>query len=175
MDSNENSIKWFAARTRFGQELGIKKSLETLGIEHFIPTRPRKNYRGVLKEQPVIPNLVFIRASKPAACQLREERRLPINYLFDYANHAMMIVPDKQMEDFQRVFELPGKDGGLVDQPLNLGERIRVSRGALKGVEGQVLELDGKLYVVAGLCGFVYAKARIPRSCLERINAENQG
>lgn len=37
---------WFAARTRFGQEAGIRRRLESLGVESFIPTVVRKNSRG---------------------------------------------------------------------------------------------------------------------------------
>jgi len=56
-----------------------------------------------------------------------------------------------------------------VDQPLSVGERVRVTRGALKGVEGRVLELQGRTYVVVGLINCLYARARVPRAWLEKI------
>jgi len=78
-------------------------------------------------------------------------------------------VRDKEMEDFRRVFDLSLEEGGLVDQPLSVGERVRVTRGALKGVEGRVLELQGRTYVVVGLINCLYARARVPRAWLEKI------
>lgn len=164
-----NAPAWYAARTGFGQELHVRDRLETLGVEHFIPSRKRRNSRGKVREQAVVCNLVFIHATKQEACELKTEERLPVNYLFDYARHTMLTVPDKQMEDFMRVMAVSIVEGGLVDCPLELGERVRVTRGALKGVEGKVLEIQGRLYVVVDLCGMVYAKAKIPRAWLERV------
>jgi len=160
---------WYAARTTYGREVGVRDRLASKGVEHFIPTERRRNYRGQMREHAIINNLVFIRATKQEACQLRTVYGLPLNYLFDYASHSMMTVPDKQMDDFRRVLEAGIEEGGLVDQPLALGERVRVVKGALKGVEGCVLELQGKLYVVVALCACVFARARVPRAYLERV------
>ena len=79
---------WFAARTSYGQEVGVRDRLVSKGVEHFIPTERRRNYRGQMREHAVINNLVFIRATKQEACQLRTAYGLPVNYLFDYASHA---------------------------------------------------------------------------------------
>lgn len=163
-------MTWFAARTRNGQEVGVKRWLEAAGVEHFIPTERRPNYRGKMREHPLIRGMVFIRATKKVACGLRTEDRLPVNYLFDYVHHTMLTVPDKSMDDFRRVFEASIAEGGLVDVPLSLGERVRVTEGPLEGVEGNVLELQGRLYVAVGLCGCIYARARVPRAHLEKVN-----
>lgn len=165
-----SNLSWYAARTAFGQEVGIKHRLEQMGVEHFIPIEKRRNYRGKVKDHPVINCLVFIRATKKEACDLRVLDALPVNYIFDYVKHTMLTVPDKQMEDFMRVLDESITEGGLVDQPLSLGERVRVTRGPLKGVEGNVLELNGTLYVVVGICSLVYAKAKIPRAWLEKVS-----
>lgn len=161
--------KWFAAMTSFGQEVVIRDRLVSKGIDCFIPTEQRRNYRGQVREHAVISNLVFIHASQQDACLLRTRDCLPVKYLFDYARHAMLAVPDKQMEDFRRVFEAGISEGGLVDKALALGEKVRVTRGALKGVEGNVLEFQGKLYVVVGIYGCVWARARVPRAYLEKV------
>ena len=158
---------WFAAKTRFGQEISIKRKLEQLGIQHFIPTRMKKNYRNQNREHPVISNLVFIRTTKQEATSLKTELGLPLNYMFDYISHTMLVVPDKQMEDFQRVFEVSMEEGGLMDQPLEIGDKVRVAQGALKGVDGNVLEIQGQYYVVVSLCGSIFARAKVPRAFLE--------
>ena len=46
---------------------------------------------------------------------------------------------------------------------------MKVVKGPLKGVEGHILELLGKYYVVVGLSGFLWARAQIPRAWLEKI------
>jgi len=89
--------------------------------------------------------------------------------MFDCATHKMMVVPDKQMEDFMRVLDFSLEEGGLMDTPLTVGEKVRVTRGVLRGVEGYVLEIQGKTYVVVGLLNCVFARARVPRAWLEKI------
>jgi transcription antitermination factor NusG len=168
--TEERDQKWFVARAGNGREVKVKHRLEELGIEHFIPTEMRKNYRGQDREHAVIPSLVFLRTTKPEACTLKTERGLPVNYLFDHATHTMLTVPDKQMDDFIRVFSVSITEGGLVDTPVQVGEKVRVSRGPLKGVEGNILELQGKLHVVVGLCACVFAYAKVPRAYLEKTS-----
>lgn len=160
---------WYAARVNHGQEVGIKSRLSEMGVEHFIPTEKRRNYRGKMVDHPLINCMVFIYATKADACSLRTDWRLPVNYLFDYVKHTMLSVPDKQMDDFRRVLEASIQEGGLVDRPLSLGEMVRITRGPLKGVEGHVLELQGKLYMVVGLMDVVYARAKVPRAWLEKV------
>ena len=38
-----------------------------------------------------------------------------------------------------------------------------------RGDRLEVLELQGRLYVVVGLCGCIFARARVPRAYLERV------
>ena len=163
-------MSWYAARTRYGQELGIRNRLETLGIEHFIPVRTRAGKGGREIESPVITNLVFLKTTKSEACDLANSGMIRVRYIVDCATKTLLVVPDKQMEDFQRVLDLDLDEGGLVAEPLSLGAWVRVTKGALRNVEGRVLELRGRFYVVVGLLDCCYAKAQVPRSWLEIID-----
>lgn len=165
---------WFAARTRCGAELGVRDRLDRLGTEHFLPvellrrTRSRATY-----EHPLIPGLIFLRATKKQACALTNEMSLPVRYLIDPATHSLLVVPDKQLDDFRRVLDLSAEEGGLLDQPLALGDFVRVVKGTLRGVEGRVLEFHGAFYVVVELLGW-YARASVPRAWLEKIERPSQ-
>ena len=164
------ALQWYAARTRYGQELGIRRRLETLGIEHFIPVKKsRSRNSGREVESPVITNLVFLRTTKSEACDLANTGMIHVKYIVDCATKTLLVVPEKQMEDFMRVLDCNVEEGGLMDEPLALGERVRVTKGVLRNVEGRVLELRGRYYVVVGLMDCCYAKAQVPRSWLERI------
>ena len=164
---------WYVARTRHGSELGVRNRLSALGVEHFVPTRMRRASRGkAMVEEPLLSNLVFLRATKADALELIHCRGIKADYLFDCATRQLMVVPDKQMTDFRRVFDLSTEEGGLVDVPLHAGERVRVTRGCLKGVEGYVIELQGKTYVVVELLNCLYARARVPRAWLEKIETD---
>ena len=157
---------WFAARTRYGQELKVRDRLEARGVEHFIPTVPSD---GPRKEKAAVSNLVFLRTSKPEALELANTGVIPVKYIVDCATRTLLVVPDKQMEDFRRVMDLSLEEGGLMDRPLALGDRVRVTKGPLRGVEGHVIEFQGRYYVVVSLLESLFAKARVPRSWLEVV------
>ena len=158
---------WYAARTRYGQELKVRDRLDARGVEHFIPTVPTD---GPRKEKAAVSNLVFLRTTKAEALELANTGVIPVKYIVDCATRTLLVVPDKQMEDFRRVMDLSLTEGGLVDRPLALGDRVRVTKGPLRGVEGHVVEFHGKLYVVVSLLDCLFAKARVPRSWIEKVN-----
>ena len=160
---------WFAARTRDGQELKVRDRLEARGVEHFIPTVPSD---GPRKEKAAVSNLVFLKASKPEALELANTGVIPVKYIVDCATRTLLVVPDKQMEDFRRVMDLSLEEGGLMDRPLALGDRVRVTKGPLRGVEGHVIEFQGRYYVVVSLLESLFAKARVPRSWLEVVEGK---
>lgn len=154
---------WFAARTLHGQELKVRDRLVREGVEYFIPTVPT---RGSRREKAAVACLVFLRSTKQDALTLVNERSVRMKYIVDCATRTLLVVPDKQMDDFRRVMDLSIEGGGLMDQPLALGDRVRVTKGPLKGVEGHILQFQGQYYVVVSLLDSFFAKARVPRNWL---------
>ncbi len=169
--ANNGGMAWFVAKTRyFRQEIRLRDELSRRGVDVFVPTVSARKSRGAGSFEKVLaPNLVFVRATKESACMLVTRDSLPLRFVPDCATRQMMVVPDKQMDDFRRVFDLSLGEGGLIDKPLKVGERVRVTKGSLKGVEGFVEELLGRTYVVVGLIGCLWARARVPRAWLEKI------
>ena len=160
---------WYVARTRHGAEIGVRDRLAALGVEHFVPVRKSKGWRGRNVERPVINCLVFVRATQAEALALIHERGLRADYIFDCATRKLMIVPDKAMDDFRRVLDLSTDEGGLIDRPLEMGEMVRVAKGPLQGIEGRVAELQGRHYVVVSLLDSLFARASVPRAWLETL------
>lgn len=160
---------WFAARTRCGAELGVRDRLDRLGTEHFLPVELHRRSRSrTMYEHPLIPGLIFLRATKKQAFALTNEMSLPVRYLIDPATRTLLVVPDKQLEDFRRVLDLSDGEDRLLSRELALGDYVRVIKGALRGVEGRVLEFHGAVYVVVELLGW-YARASVPYAWLEKI------
>ena len=167
------SLQWFVARTRHGREIGVRDSLAALGVEHFVPTGTRRASRGKRQvEIPLMNCLVFLKATRAEALDLIHNQGVKADYLFDCATRRMMVVPDKQMDDFRRVFEVADE---ITSEPLALGDRVVVTRGPLKGVEGYVLEFRGKYYVTVGLLHALFARAQVPRSWLQRCDGAVSG
>ena len=157
---------WYAARTRYGQELKVRDRLAREGVEFFIPTVPAKAAR---KEKALVNNLVFLKATKQEALDLANSGAVRMKYIIDCATRTLLVVPDKQMEDFRRVLDLSLEDTSISPASLALGDRVKVVKGPLKGVEGHVLEFQGRYYVVVSLLDCLFAKAHVPFSWLEKI------
>ena len=165
---SEEPLFWYVLRMTHGRELLVRDRLQALDVEHFIPTQKTRGYRGRTVEKPLVNCLGFVRATKKDALDLIHLRGVRADYLLDRATHRMMVVPDREMDDFRRVFDLSVEEGDF-ERPLEPGACVRVVKGPLTGVEGRVLGIDGKWYVAVSLLGMLYARARVPQAWLEII------
>ncbi len=173
MPSLDNIPHWYASRAGNCQTLSAKRKLEQWGVQHFVPTLKTMAIRSGRKrmvEKPLAGNLVFIRAVKQDVCDLINYRGLPVHLIPDRCgNNSALVIPDKQMEDFMRVYEFSLADNENPGIILQAGDRVRVIAGDLLGVEGDVIEADGCTYVSISLCGMLQARAKLPASQLEKI------
>ena len=158
------NASWYVARVHCGRELAVRNRLVRAGVETFVPVRNEGGH-----ERPILNAMVFLKATKTEALDLANTGVVPVKYVIDCATRTLLVVPDKQMEDFRRVLDLSLEEGGMMDKPLSLGDRVKVVKGPLKGVEGHVIEFNGRYYVVVSLLDSLFAKARVPRSWIERI------
>ena len=169
---NETSLHWFVARTRSSQEISLRDRLGALGVECFIPTRAvvkMRRGRRVKAEVPLIPNMVFVHASKQDACALANGRGLALYYIVDRFTRSMLVIPDKQMADFIQVVNYEPQSVCLDDVPIMPGTKVRVVSGELAGIEGEVLSLPTATYVVVNIGRILCAKVHLPKSSIEPV------
>ena len=147
----ENQKYWFAARTRDKQEFAVRrfldklKSEENLDIDYYLPTRI------------VISQLKYRR------------KRSEVFYMKDLSTHSMLIVPNKQMEDFMFVMDL-NPDGVSFDtEPFAIGNKVKVVKGDFCGIEGEIATESNKTYVVIRIKGVLVASVKVPKSYLKMI------
>ena len=171
--NEEKKIHWYVAYTRVNQELLIKKKLDDLGVENFIPIEEqirdtpfgRKSIRVLL-----IHGMIFIRTDKATSFSLINEYSLNIVYLKNIEGHRYLIVPDKQMEDFMFLLDFSPAGIEILNKDLKRGDRVRVIKGPLQGLEGELVRLRGHKRVVIRLEGVAsIATSYIPGVFLEKI------
>lgn len=169
----DKKMNWYVAHTRVNQELFIKKKLDELGIENFLPCEEqvretplgRKMIRVLL-----IHGMIFIRTDKATSFSLVNEYALNIIYLKDIEGHHTLIVPDKQMEDFMFLLDFSPDGIEILNKDLKRGDKVRVIKGPLQGLKGELVRLRGHKRVVIRLEGVAsIATSYIPGSFLERI------
>jgi transcription antitermination factor NusG len=130
----EMGSPWWVVYTRHQHEKSVGEMLETKGFEVFLPlyesTRRWKDRRKVLS-LPLFPCYVFVRGAI--------DRRLPVLtipgvHMIISHGDRIATVPHDEIEAIRRTI-----DGPFSVEPhpfLRCGERVRVVRGPLEGVEG---------------------------------------
>lgn len=177
--NEKEKIVWYAMRATYRRELDVKKILDELSIESFIPMRyeiivekGRKKKRLV----PIIHNLIFVHATLSVVKEVKGR----IQHL-QYMMHTVdgkktpIIVPDNQMLPFITITQTYDEKL-LFIQPQNVnlvkGEKVRICGGALNGCEGQFIKVQGrkaKHFVVSIQNIISVATAIIPACCIEKI------
>ena len=162
---SEQQEYWFAARTKKDQEFSVRNALEKLGIEYFLPTQfviRQLKYRRRRVEVPVIKNLIFVRTTKDRAWSITKK---------DLYTHTLLIVPNKQMEDFKFVMDLAPENVTFDDLPLTVGTKVQVVKGEFCGIEGELSSLANRTYVVIRIHGVLSASVKVPKSYLRILSA----
>ena len=174
----ETQKYWFAARTRDKQEFAIGKLLEKLksdeklDIDYYLPTKiviSQLKYRRKRSEVPVIRNLIFVCATKQTACDISNVYGVQLFYMKDLFTHSMLVVPDKQMKDFMFVMDLNPDGVSFDNEPLTIGNKVRVVKGDFRGIEGEIATEANKTYVVIRINGILTASVKVPKSYLKII------
>jgi len=156
-----NSTCWFPMRVTYNRELFIKRHLDQLEIENFVPMHQvwiERDGERHKELKPAIHNLIFVRSSKERLNELKQfmaefaPMRYQVRYSLD-ATHApeIITVPDKQMANFMRVSSVI--DDNVVylryEDFLNKeGKRVKVIDGNFAGVEGVVKRIKRDRVVV---------------------------
>ena len=154
----KNHIAWFVVITRWGQWKKISERLTALGVRHFIPS--------------TYSTLVFFRTEKQRAMDLVNAGEVKGRFLVDHSTHSILEVPEKQMETFIRVVTEYPDTPVSSEFPITKGTRVRVVRGPLKGIEGEVEETPNGVQLVVGIQWVICARITIPRT--DVVPAENE-
>lgn len=170
--------KWYVAIVNNNTERASALRLAAQGLEAYVAsqeeTRVWKNGRKKKVERVLLPSLVFMRCTE---AERLEAVKLPFINRF-MTNRAgastgtgrspLATIPQAQMERLQ--FMLRHADGpvSIIDTPLERGDKVKVARGSLAGLQGEVIDAgqgNGRLLVNIGLLGC--ATLVIPRADLE--------
>lgn len=169
----DEAINWYAAKVKYQTERKVKLWLEEQAIENFIPFRTvliERNGRKIKRERPIVPGLLFIRTNYKTACILPVEAKVKIVFLRNLESHQLLIVPDKQMQDFMFLLDFSDSTLQIENTNLRQGDRVRVIKGDFAGIEGELIRIKGHKRVVIRLEGlFSLATAYIPGAYLEKI------
>ena len=144
--------RWHVLWTHSHSEQLVHDQLAAKGFDVFLPKIDTWSRRAGVRRLiriPMFPSYLFLRHAIDKASYLEVSKvRGVVNVLGERWDH-LAIVPDIEIDAIQRV-----QDSGLAVRPypyMQLGQRVRISRGPLADVEGVLVryKLNKGLFVLA--------------------------
>jgi transcription antitermination factor NusG len=125
---------WWALYTRHQHERTVADMLSAKGFEVFLPqyeSMRRWKDRSKLLSLPLFPCYVFVRGGLHRRLQVVTT---PGVHMILYYGESVAIIPEDEIQAIRRTVEGPFR---VEPHPfLKCGDRVRVTRGTLEGVEG---------------------------------------
>ncbi len=160
---------WYAIRVRSNYEKNVGIALNARGYQEFVPLyRKRSQWtdRVASLEVPLFPGYVF--------CRLNIEKRLPVLTAPGVVSIVgfgsdFISVPDAEIDAIRHALTC----GALVlPHPyLRVGQRVRIERGAMTGVEGLLLRVRDDFRLVVSINILMRSVAiQIDRDWISPIN-----
>ena len=171
-------VVWYAMRITYSRELALKEYLDSISVECYVPMHYEKiTYQGKERRKlvPVVHNLIFVHTSRIRLDEIKQqmECKFPMRYIMDRETQSPIIVPDSQMADFIAVTATMDEQLVFLDPvevQLKKGDRVRITGGILKGVEGNLIRIKGDRRVVVSIQGIMaVGSAFIHPSLIEKI------
>lgn len=188
MPINRKEILWYPMRVTYGREMRVKAFLDSIDVESFLPmTNKVSKVVGRIRHEtvPAISNLIFVHSSLSIINELKHTRQdaEPLRYMtrpitVDKAlKNEIIVVPDKQMDNFIKVAS--GSDDertflSTSDLRGHAGDKVLITNGPFKGVEGVIKRIKGNRRVVVEIAGIAGVCINfVPKSFM--ISSKNGG
>lgn len=174
--------KWYVAIVKYNSEKICSENLSKLGITNYVPIQTEnriwKNGRKATVDRVVIPATIFIHCTEQKRLQIV---RLPFIFRFmtnkagrsiNNVSKPLAIIPDHEIERLKFMLGQSDIPVFISQQPFKNGDKVRVIRGDLAGLEGEVLDLKNeRTELIVSLQYLGCARLSIETSNLELISS----
>ncbi len=163
--------RWYAVYTASRAEKKVKERLDEAGIENFLPVQTvlrQWKYRKQRVVVPVIPGMIFVRVCRKDQVKVLEIRGV-VTYMRLRGSSTATAIPDKQMEDFRFLLDFSDSTVEMVNEEIEVGDTIRVIKGSLMGMTGELVHFKGESKILVRLDSLGCAMVSIPASYVETI------
>lgn len=163
--------KWYALYVKMNHEKKIAARFMKMGVEYFLPIQTvirQWSDRKKKIEQVVIPMMIFVRLEESERASLLQDPSA-ISYLTLRGTSKPAVIPDREMERFIFMFDYSDTTISFCTAPLCTGNKVRIIKGPLYGLEGELIEFNKKYQVGLYIPQLGYATVEIPVGYLSLI------
>lgn len=163
--------KWYVAYVRLFHERKTAEKLAVMGIESFVPVREEIHQWSQRKKKVMrvlIPQMIFIHATPKERMEALTLASIS-HYMVLRGEHTPAVIPDEQMKRFMFMVDYSEETIEMFLSPLEPGQTVKVIKGALAGLEGELIEVEGKSKVVVRLDLLGCAGVDMPAGYVEAL------
>jgi transcription antitermination factor NusG len=169
MEKVQNEAKWYAVYTRPRWEKKVAELLTKKKVENYCPlNRVQRQWsdRKKIVQEPLFTSYVFVRIADKIFLPVHQTDGV-INFVYWLGKPA--VIRDSEITAIKQ-FLSDYKDVHLEKTKVNVNETVRIIKGPLMAMEGNVIEvLNNTIKVVLPSLGYVMV-AHVPKAHIEVIN-----
>lgn len=184
-DEIPDARKWYALKVHFNRIVPVQDYLEGEladdDVRCFVPMHTVEKYTGGKLEysrEQLVKSLLFVLCTPETLSRTRAKFSGQVAPYFDSITGKPLVVPEKQMDGFIALCEM--KDSGLEylgkdEGKYHMGDKVRVTDGVFKGLEGHIKRIKHDRRLVVAIEGIAaFATGFIPPAFLEVIGQDER-
>lgn len=172
--TNTAPRQWLVAYVQSCLEKKTAQRLAAMGIECYLPVQSEIRQwsdRRKRVDRLVIPMMIFVHVTP-------QERPLPLSlqavsrYMVLRGESTPAVIPDEQMDRFRFMLDYSPEAVEMCSAPLAPGDAVKVIKGPLAGLEGELITVNGKNKVAVRLDMLGCAHVDVPIGFVEKRGKE---
>lgn len=175
--TNTAPRQWLVAYVQSCLEKKTAQRLAAMGIECYLPVLSEIRQWSDRRKRVdclVIPMMIFVHVTP-------QERPLPLSlqavsrYMVLRGESTPAVIPDEQMDRFRFMLDYSPEAVEMCSAPLAPGDAVKVIKGPLAGLEGELITVNGKSKVAVRLDMLGCAHVDVPIGFVEKKGEEMEG
>ena len=171
-DREAHPKRWVAALVQMNCEKKVAAKLDKMGIANYVPVQQEEHQWSDRKkkiDRVVIPMVVFVRLSQDEENDFRRLSFILKFITYPGSKELATPIPDEQIEKLKFLLHNADAKVSIVEN-LKVGDRVRLIRGPMKGLEGELSYIEENKPIVAiRIDGLGYACVSVEKINLELI------
>ena len=148
-----HSKRWYVALVRMHHEKKVAERLFKMGIDTFVPVQQEVHQwsdRRKAVNTVLLPMMVFVHADPKERKEVLSFSTVS-RYMVMRGESTPAVIPDEQMARFRFMLDYSDEAICMNSSPLARGEKVRVIKGPLRGLVGELVTIGGKSKIAVRL------------------------
>jgi transcription antitermination factor NusG len=166
--------RWLAAYVKMHHEKRVRDRLTAMDIENFLPVQEEVRQWSDRKkkvERVLIPMMIFVHVDTGEQRTVITQPSI-LRYLTLRGEYVPTEIPSGQMERFRFMLDHSDSAVNFCVGDLQPGEKVRVIKGSLSGLEGELITVDGKSRIAIRIHQLGCAAVEMSASMVEKMPLE---